>query len=352
MLFIIQWESDSSYWMIRTTLKKLANMKAVQLKKFGGVDQLFIGEATLPQLKMHEVLVKVKATAVNRADTVQREGKYPPPKGASDIMGLEVAGVIQEVGKDEDKWKVGDEVMCLLPGGGYAQYATCHRGSIMRIPKGFDFVKAAAISEVFLTAYQTLFQIGRLGKGKSVLIHAGASGVGTAAIQLAKTIGCDKILTTSSGKKTDICKQWGATLAIDYNSTPEWEKTVMEHAPKGIDVILDPVGANYFHQNCHVLGEDGKIVYIAFMSGSMIEKFNLLSLFRKRGSIHFSTLRARTEDYKADLVRSFSDQFLSKYETGELKPVIDTVMKLEDIQLAHKRVETNESAGKIILTVD
>lgn len=328
-----------------------SKMKSVLLKAPGGINQLYLGETTKPILKTGEVLVKNICTAVNRADIVQREGKYPPPKGASDILGLESSGIVEQVQDDEKKWKIGDSVMCLLPGGGYGEFVAVHRDSVMSIPKGFDFKQSAAISEVFLTAFQTLCQIGGLQEGQNVLIHAGASGVGTAAIQLAKAIGCDRIITTSSGTKTATCKEYGATLAINYEETPEWDKLLLEHAPNGVHVILDPVGQKYFHHNCSVLAEDGKIVYIAFMSGSVVEKFNLVSLFRKRGSIHFSALRARTTEYKGELVDSFSKRFLSKFETGELKPVIDTIMPIEEIAMAHERCEKNISAGKIVLTM-
>lgn len=325
-------------------------MKAVLLKKFGDSSNLYLGETIKPILKSNEILIKVKCSAVNRADIVQREGKYPPPKGASEILGLEASGTIEEV-NEKSKFKVGENVMVLLSGGGYSEYVTCDEGSVMKIPKGYSFEEAAAIPEVFLTAYQTLFTIGNLSKGKNVLIHAGASGVGTAAIQLAKSIGCEKIITTSSSSKTEICKKLGATLAIDYEKDKEWDKLILEHC-KGVDVILDPVGAKYFHQNCNVLGEDGKIVYIAFMSGSNVENFNLLSLFRKRGSINFSTLRARSNEYKADLVKQFSDKFLDKFEPRELFPFIDSTYNLKEIIQAHERCEKNISSGKIILKID
>lgn len=326
-------------------------MKAVLLKKFGDVSNLYIGETTKPIPKSNELLIKVKCTAVNRADISQRLGKYPPPPGASEILGLEASGIIEQVPNEKSHWKVGEKVMCLLSGGGYSEYVTCDEGCVMKIPKGFSFEEASAIPEVFLTAYQTLFEIGKLSKGKSVLIHAGGSGVGTAAIQLAKSIGCEHIITTSSSSKTEICKKMGATLAIDYENEKEWDKEILKHC-KGVDVILDPVGANYFHKNCAALGEDGKIVYIAFMSGSNVENFNLASLFRKRGSIHFSTLRSRTYDYKSNLVKNFSEQFLGKFETKELNPVIDSVFKFDEIVKAHERCEQNISSGKIILKVD
>jgi len=335
----------------------MASMKAILNNK----SVLTWGDTEKPVPKDDEILIKVKATAVNRADLLQRVGKYPPPKGASDILGLECSGVIEFVGNSaansEHQWKVGDKVCALLPGGGYATYCVCHHGSAMRIPKSMSFIDAAGICETYLTAFQNIFFEGNLEKNQNVLIHAGASGVGTSAIQLCRSYPSKNVITTSSSGKTKICMGLGASIAISYETDKEWDKTIIKalqsSGGEGISVILDPiVGSGYLEKNCNVLADDGVIMIIAMMGGSQLEKFNLLPLFKHRAKLQFSTLRARPVDYKSRLVSRFEKEFLSKFETGELKVVVDEVFDIRNIDDALKKCEQNKNIGKIILKVD
>lgn len=221
----------------------------------------------------------------------------------------------------------------------------------MPIPENLTFKEAAGIPEVFLTAFQTIILIGGLQKGKNILIHAGASGVGTAAIQLAKAMEANQIITTSSSRKVQYCKDLGATLPISYESEKEWDKKILEHVPEGVHLILDCIGADYFYKNLNVLSMDSMIVYIAWMSGSVIKNFDLRLLFKKRICLQCSTLRSRSDEYKADLITKFSNFALPKFRSGELKPIIDKEFTLDDIQKAHRYVETNQSVGKVVIKI-
>jgi tumor protein p53-inducible protein 3 len=326
-------------------------MQAILLKEHGGPEQLYLGEAEKPTPSSHEVLVKVKATALNRADTLQREGKYPPPPGASPIIGLEMSGIIEAVGEEVTEWKVGDKVCALLAGGGYAEFVTIHSQCLIPVPEGFDFEKATAIPEVFLTAYQAVFYLSKLQKGESILIHAGASGVGTAAIQLAKSLGAKQIIVTASAGKHQICRDLGADFTIDYK-TQNFEAEVAKITEgKGVDVIIDFLAAPYFQKNINSLNFDGRMVMLALMGGWKVEELILANILRKRLHIMGSTLRARTLDYKIGLTKDFSDYAMPKFESGELQPVIDSVYDWSDVADAHRLMESNGNSGKIILKV-
>jgi NADPH:quinone reductase-like Zn-dependent oxidoreductase len=222
------------------------NMKAILVKEPGDVDQLYIGEFPKPEPREGELLVKVKATALNRADLLQRRGKYPPPPGASTVIGLEMSGVVEDVGPRSSGWRPGDRVFGLLPGGGYAEYAVIHERMAVLIPENLSFEEAAAIPEVFLTAFQTLFWLGKLMEGERVLIHAGASGVGTAAIQLVREAGATSIVTASSKQKLEACRRLGAEIIINYKEGPFAPKILDTTEGRGVDLILDFVGAPYW----------------------------------------------------------------------------------------------------------
>ncbi len=324
-------------------------MKAVLIKEPGDAEQLFIGKYLTPKPADNELLVKVKATALNRADILQRKGFYPPPKGASPILGLEMAGIVEQVGSLCPGWNVGDRVFGILPGGGYAEYVTLPDAMAMPIPGNFSFEDAAAIAEVYLTAYQTLVWIGQLQPDNFVLIHAGASGVGTAAIQLVKEIGATSIVTAGTEAKCNTCLELGASLAINYKERPFAQPVQEFTGNKGVHIVLDFVGASYWDQNLSVLATDGRWVLIATLGGAKVEHVNLGLLLKKRIQFTATTLRARGLDYKIQLTRDFTDFALPRFADGRLKPVIDRVFSWEGVIDAHRYMEANKNSGKIIL---
>nr|WP_258567736.1 NAD(P)H-quinone oxidoreductase [Paenactinomyces guangxiensis] len=319
----------------------------------GGAEKLYMGEYPKPSCQPGEILVKVKATALNRADILQREGKYPPPPGASPVMGLEIAGVVEEVGEQfTGVWHPGDRVFGLLPGGGYAEYAVIPGEMAIPVPDSFTFAQAAAIPEVFLTAYQALFWVGKLQKGETVLIHAGASGVGTAAIQLAKAVGANPIVTVGSDEKREACQKLGASFAFNYKEGPFTEKVKNATNGAGVDLILDFVGAPYWDSNLALLKVDGRFVLISTLGGSRVESVSLGQILAKRLQITGTTLRSRPLDYKIRLTKEFSSFALPRFKNGELHPVIDQIFSWTEVQKAHRYMEWNQNIGKIILTIE
>jgi tumor protein p53-inducible protein 3 len=325
-------------------------VKAVLVQSPGGREQLYIGEVNTPIPGETEIRIKVQATAVNRADIAQRQGNYPPPKGASPILGLELAGIVDKVGPKVSKWKKGDRVFGLLEGGGYAEYALLSENMAMAIPEDFSFTQAAAIPEVFLTAFQALFWIGKLEAGEMVLIHAGASGVGTAAIQLAKAKGATVVVTAGSDEKCEACKELGADFAINYKTTNFVEAIAAQYGDSKINLILDFIGAPYWEGNLKALALDGRLVIISTMGGAKLDQTSLGYLMMKRLTVSGTTLRSRTLEYKEALTQDFSSWALEIFEKGELKPVVDSVFAIEDVQEAHRYMEENRNIGKIVLT--
>lgn len=324
-------------------------MKAVLLKEFGAAEQMYLGETEKPSPNSDEVLVKVKTTALNRADTLQRKGMYPPPPGASPILGLEMAGEIAAIGANVEGWKVGDRVCGLLAGGGYAEFVTIHSQCLIPVHASWNFLQAAAIPEVFLTAFQALVYLSKLKKGERILIHAGASGVGTAAIQLAKSIGAKQIIVTASAPKHKICKDLGADVTIDYK-TQNFEEVVLQVTDnQGVDVVIDFLAAPYFQKNINCMAMDSRMVMLALMGGVVAENLNLANILRKRIHIMGSTLRARTLDYKINLTRDFCEFALPRFESKELQPVVDSVFDWKEVVEAHRYMEANKNQGKIIL---
>ena len=327
-------------------------MKAVQQNDFGGTETLFIGETAIPVLQYGQVLIEARATALNRADILQRAGKYPPPKGESEILGLEVAGVIIEIADGvPTEWQLDEKVMALLAGGGYASKVAVDYRLLMKVPENLSFAEAAAIPEVFLTAYQTLFLEGNANSGETVLIHAAGSGVGTAAIQLAKAHGL-KIVITASTTKHETCLKLGADFAIDYKTQNFADEVLNFTNQKGVDVILDFIGAPYFARNISALAVEGRLVLIALMGGFKMDSCSLLPFLQKRLQLKGTTLRARGIEYKALLVESFTQEFWPKLADGSIEPIVDSIYPLEEVALAHKRMEENLNTGKIILTMD
>lgn len=325
-------------------------MKAVLNDRSGDESVLRIGEAAAPLLGPGELRLRVAATAVNRADLLQRQGFYPPPPGASPILGLECAGTVTELGEGVTGWQLGERAMALLPGGGYAEEVTVHAGSAMAVPETLSLEEAAAVPEVFLTAYLNLFGLGRLGSGGIALVHGGGSGVGTAAIQLCRAAGARVLVTAGSDEKGARCRALGAELAINYRTEP-WASRVREATGgRGVDVVLDPIGAAYLADNLASLAVGGRLVLIGLMGGARAE-IGLAALLARRLSVIGSTLRTRSVEEKAALVAGFQARFGADLAAGRIRPVVDRVLPLEAVADAHRAMKASEHFGKIVLRV-
>lgn len=295
-----------------------------------------------------QVLIRVHAAGVNRPDLIQRAGRYPPPPGAPETLGLEVAGVIEAVGDGVSKWQVGERVCALVPGGGYAQYAVAHEGSTMPLPEPLSFIEAAGLPETVLTVWNNVFHMSQLKPGETFLIHGGASGIGTTAIQLATNWGATVYATAGSDEKCRMCESLGAKRGINYR-TEDFE-TVLREAG-GVDVILDMVGRPYFDKNLTILKDLGRLSYIAFLQGSKIEG-DLLRVMMKRISISGSTLRIRTDAHKAMLAEGVVQNVWPWIKAGRFKPQVSGVFTLAEADEAHARMDAADHAGKIILQVE
>jgi putative PIG3 family NAD(P)H quinone oxidoreductase len=298
-----------------------------------------------------ELLVRVRATALNRADLLQRRGKYPPPEGASDILGLEMAGEVIRTGPAAGDFREGDRVCALLPGGGYAQRVTIPKDLAIRLPGRFSYEEGAAIPEAFLTAYQNLFVLGSLAARRTVLVHAGASGVGTAAIQLIREAGAVTLVTAGSREKIRRCLELGAAAGWNYKEGPFAPWVSAQTGGGGVDLILDCVGAPYFEQNLRSLAEGGKLIVIGMMGGAVAGNLNLALLLTRRLQIQGSRLRGLSVESKAALTRRFTDFAMPRFEDGRLLPVIDSVYDWREVARAHARMEENANIGKIVLLV-
>jgi len=327
-------------------------MKAVLLQGFGGLEVLTVGEAEVPKPGEGQVLVKVAATTVNRPDLVQREGKYPPPPGDSEILGLEVAGVISALGPGVSGWAVGDRVISLVGGGGYAEYAVAYATHLMRIPASMSYVEAACVCESYITAFLNVFMIGGLQDGNTAILHGGGGGVNTAAIQLCKALTPQvKIIVTAHPSKLERVRQLGADLVIDYTTTPDFAEAVKEFtAKKGADVILDHVGAKYLAPNMNSLGYAGRLVIIGVISGIKAE-LNLALMMVKRQQIIGSVLRSRPVKDKAAIVAEFSKTALPKFADRTIVPLIEKVFPLDQVVEAHRMMEEDQHFGKIVLQI-
>jgi putative PIG3 family NAD(P)H quinone oxidoreductase len=325
-------------------------MKAILFDEPGDESVLYMGEAERPALGPGDIRIRVRGTAVNRADLLQRMGLYPPPAGASAILGLECAGEVIEVGGEVSGWSVGDRAMALLPGGGYAEEAVVHAGSAMHVPPAFADEQAGAFPEVYLTAFLNIFHLGAAPRGGSVLVHGGGSGVGTAAIQLCKEAGVRILVTAGSEEKCHQCRKLGADLAINYRSG-DFSVAVKEATGgAGVDVVLDCIGAKYLSSNLSVLANDGRLVIIGLMGGVKSE-INLASLLTRRLQVIGSTLRTRSAEDKAAIVTAFLERFGAALEAGRLRPVIDRTLPLEKAGDAHRLVQASEHFGKVALKV-
>ncbi|MBL8149778.1 MAG: NAD(P)H-quinone oxidoreductase [Blastocatellia bacterium] len=315
-------------------------------------EKLLLGESDTPKFGKDEIVVKTAATAINRADLLQKRGLYPPPAGASTILGLEAAGVVEQVGEEVVGWKIGDRVCALLAGGGYAEYFVTPAELAMPIPEHFSFEEAAAIPEAFLTVQLSLVKLGGLTSNQTVLIHAGASGIGTAAIQMVREMGSTAVVTVGSERKQLFCLSLGAELTINYREE-DFEKKIAEFTEgKGVNIILDPVGAPYWQQNINSLAMDGRLVLIATMGGAKLEAVDLRKILSRRLQVIGTTLRARSREEKSLLTREFIDFALECFNDGRLVPVIDNVWNWRDVEEAHRYMEQNSNIGKLVLKVD
>lgn len=327
-------------------------MRAVLTQGTGGPDVMHIGETPDPELPQNALLVRVRAAALNRLDLLQRRGQYPPPPGAPDILGLEMAGEVEAVGADVRNWRPGDRVMALLSGGGYAEKVAVPAEMAMRLPENMSFEQGAAVPEAFLTAWQNLKWNGKLKTGERLLIHAGASGVGTAAIQLGREMGAEVFVTAGSAEKLAACRELGAADGWNYRETAFADRLLAATGGHGADVILDPVGASHYADNLRVLADDGRLVVIGLMGGAGVADFNLARLLRRRLTVTGSTLRNRPAAYKAALTRDFAEFALPRLADGRIAPVIDSVWSWKDVHEAHRRMEQNLNIGKIVLRID
>jgi len=327
-----------------------ARMTAMAISEPGGPLVLKPETRDLPQPGQGEILIRVKAAGVNRPDVQQRKGLYPPPPGASDLPGLEAAGEVVALGENVHRWQIGDQVTALTPGGAYAEYCRVHETNALPIPHGFTFTEAAAIPETFFTVWHNVFQRGRLQKSETLLIHGGASGIGTTAIQLGAAFGAYVIATAGSAEKCDACLKLGADRAVNYREE-DFVKAVKEATGgKGADVILDMVGGDYITRNYEAAAEDGRIVQIAFMGGARTEA-DFTRLMVKRLTHTGSTMRPRPVSFKAQVAAELEDRVWPLLAERRIAPVMDMIFPLREAWRAHERMEAGEHVGKIVLDV-
>jgi putative PIG3 family NAD(P)H quinone oxidoreductase len=326
-------------------------MTVIEVPEPGDADAMKVGSRPVPTPAAGEVLIAVAAAGVNRPDIVQRAGHYPPPPGATDLLGLEVSGTIAAVGADVAGWSVGDPVCALTPGGGYAEYCVVPAAHCLPIPAGCDMIQAAALPETCFTVWHNVFQRGRLKAGETFLVHGGSSGIGTTAIQLARQFGARVVTTAGSAEKCKACEELGADLAINYREK-DWVEAVKEFVgKKGVDLILDMVGGDYVQKNLSVLAWDGRLVNIAFLKGAKVE-LNLGLFMIKRQTLTASTLRAQSDGSKAKIAQELREQVWPLIAAGKIKPVVFQTFPLAEAADAHRLMESSNHIGKIILLVN
>ena len=320
-------------------------MKAIEVVE----GKAILNETEKPSIGLNEILIKIKSTAVNRADLMQKKGLYPPPPGASEILGLECSGIVYEIGKNVTSRKVGEEVCALLAGGGYAEYVACPEFQAVPKPANLNWAEASSIPEVYATCWLNLFIEGNLTNNNKVLFHAGASGIGTAGIQLCRVFNAESFITAGSEEKVKFCKDLGASAGAVrgdgmFDEVKSWTLN-------GFDLILDPVGANYLENNLKVLGLEGKLIIIGLMGGTE-SNINLAHLMMKRQKVIGSTIRARSEELKKIVMQDLCKKVWPFFESGAIKPIIHKTMGLEDTEKAHQIMEENKNIGKLVLTLD
>ena len=334
--------------MLKSHLPK--SMTCIAIREPGGPDVLVASEQPLPSPGEGEILVKVIAAGVNRPDVMQRQGHYPPPKGATEIPGLEIAGEVVELGRGTKRWKHGDKVMALVVGGGYAEYCLAFETHALPVPANLSMVEAAAIPETFFTVWHNVFERGKLATGETLLVHGGSSGIGTTAIQLAKALGARVITTAGTPEKCEACRKLGADLAIDYKTEDFVALTKQATQGRGADLILDMVGGDYVGRNYEAAAVEGRIVQIAFLASSRVT-LDLMRLMLKRLTHTGSTLRARAVADKAAIARAVENYVLPLLVSGRVKPLIDSTFPLAQASAAHARMESGQHIGKIVLTL-
>ncbi len=324
-------------------------MRAVIAPDPGGLEALVVADLPDPAPGPGEVVVTVSGTAVNRADTMQRQGFYPPPPGASDVLGLECSGTISAVGEGVDGWAVGDEVCALLAGGGYAEQVLVPAGQVMPVPAGVDLVTAGALPEVACTVWSNVFMIAGLQPDETLLVHGGGGGIGTFAIQLAHALGARVITTAGSQEKLDVCRSLGADVTINYREQDFVEEVAKATDGKGVDVILDNVGAKYLSRNVEALATEGRLVVIGLMGGAKAE-LDLGALLRKRGAVIATSLRARPAEEKAAICDSVVEHVWPLVADGSVRTLVHTSIPLAEVREAHRIMESSDHIGKIVLT--
>lgn len=331
--------------MIQTIPK---TMSAITIQKSGGPEVLNLTSITVPQIKEDEVLIKVKAAGINRPDIAQRQGIYPPPPGANPHLGLEVAGEIVQVPAN-CPFDIGDNVCALTNGGGYAQYCAVPFTQCLPWPRGFNASQAAALPETFFTVWTNLFEIGHLKKNESILIHGGSGGIGTTAIQVARAFGATIYTTVSSAEKGKLCQKLGAAEWINYKQDNFAEKIMEITQQKGVDLILDIMGASYFHTNIKLLKEDGRLLIISFLGGVKVQEVNLATIVKRRLTITGSTLRPRTTEFKEKIAQALYKNIWPLLEKNIIKPHIHKILPFNQVSQAHQLMESSQHSGKIIL---
>lgn len=327
-----------------------SSMRCIEVSAPGAPDALRVAERALPQPKAQEVLIKVAAAGVNRADCYQRQGLYPPPPGASDILGLELSGTVAALGAGVERWKIGDKVCALVSGGAYAEYCAAHQGSCLTIPSNYNWVKAAALPETFMTVWSNVWERAALKPSETLLVQGGTSGIGTTAIQLANALGHRVFATAGSREKCQACEALGAERAIDYKSEDFVDVVKRATQGRGVDVILDIVAGDYVARELAALTEEGRLVVISLQGGAKAT-IDAALLMRKRLTLTGSTLRARDDAYKAGLASRMSAKVWPLLEAGKVAPVVHTTFDLTVAAQAHRLMESSAHIGKIILTV-
>lgn len=327
-----------------------STMTAIEIKEPGEPSVLVPCERPMPEPGAGEVLIKVAAAGINRPDVLQRTGGYPPPPGASDIPGLEIAGEVVALGSDVTGLKSGDQVTALVAGGGYAEYCVAPAPQCLPIPEGFTAVQAAALPETFFTVWTNVFDRGALQSGEALLVHGGSSGIGTTAIQLASSMGARVFATAGSAEKCKACEDLGAERGINYRDEDFVSIAKELTDGKGVNVILDMVGGSYVQRNISALAPDGRLCYIAFLGGSKAE-VNLAPVMMKRITISGSTLRARSVEFKAEIAQNLKKTVWPLLESGKIAPVIHQTFPLREANKAHEMMESSAHIGKIVLTV-
>ena len=328
-----------------------ATMQAIQCHGQGRPDVMRLGDVATPVPQADEVLIRVEAAGVNRPDLLQREGRYPPPPGASPLLGLEVAGVVVARGAQVSRWQAGDRVVALANGGGYAEFCAVPEGQCLPWPSGCDAVTAAALPETYFTVWANLFERGRLGAGETVLVHGGTSGIGVTAIKLAVAFGATAYATAGSDDKCAACVSFGAAAAINYRSADFAARIDELTAGRGVDVVLDMVGAPYFSRNVRCLSRDGRLVLIAFLEGATVEQFDLTPIMTKRLVVTGSTMRPRTSAEKAEIARALEATVWPLLGQGRCRPPIYATFPLAHAAEAHALMESSRHVGKIVLSV-